>query len=632
MMNGQINRREFVKSAGMAVPALGMCQSIAASAEAANAPNILWICVEDMSPNMSCYGERTIKTPNIDRLAKEGVLFTNASVTCPVCSPSRSALITGMYQTTIGAHNHRSSRHEVKIHLPDHVHLVPEYFKEAGYFTSNGGMIALDPKKKTKVGKTDYNFIYSSDVYDGADWRARKPGQPFFAQIQLRGGKNRKARIPNPVDPDEVELPPYYPGHPVLREDWADYLDSVVQTDIEVGEILDTLEEEGELERTVVFFWTDHGISHVRDKQFLYEGGIHIPLIVRGPGVESGKQIHDLVEHIDIPATSMRLAGIPVPDHLQGRDLLVRDAEPRECVVAARDRCDETVERIRCVRTKHYKYIRNYFPDRPQAQSNRYKDGKPIMITMRRLFAEGKLTPEQARPFLPTRPVEELYDLASDPHELHNLAEAPEHQTDLVNLRTRLTDWMDQTGDLGQIPEPALAELAEKLETPYAILGTEHNRTLVNDLRAINGQQLAIGDLVQALRDQRPEIRYGSAVEIARLAPRSDAADEALLRLLEDPVPYVRVGAARAISRMGIESEAVPVLLRELQEADCEVVRHYAALGLEDLGVKAYRAYDALKAAREDPYEYVQRVATRAVATLENQMRLQSSGEGVPAK
>ena len=217
-----------------------------------------------MSAHMSCYGETTIQTPNIDRLADEGTLFRQAFVTEPVCSPSRSAMVTGMYQTTIGAHLHRSSRHTVKIHLPKHIKLISEYFQQAGYYTSNGSTLNTKSPSETKRGKTDYNFVWDEKVYDAAEWSGRKPGQPFFAQIQLRGGKNRSAKVPNPVDPAKVNLPPYYPDHPVLREDWAKYLNSVIQTDIDLGEILDRLRKEGTADNTIVFFWTDHGISHIR--------------------------------------------------------------------------------------------------------------------------------------------------------------------------------------------------------------------------------------------------------------------------------------------------------------------------------------------------------------------------------
>jgi arylsulfatase A-like enzyme len=419
-------------------------------------PNILWIVVEDQSDHYGPYGETLAKTPNVDRLAAEGVMFSNAFVTAPVCSPARSALITGMYQTSIGAHHHRSSRGTVKNELAADVHLIPELFKEAGYFVTNGRL--TEPgSDKLGPGKTDYNFVYPDDLYDGSDWSERSPGQPFFAQVQLRGGKFRDQQTLEPregvhtngIDPADVTLPPYYPDDPVIRKDWARYLESVEHVDWEVGRLLKRLEDEGIADNTVVIFFTDHGVSHARGKQFLYEEGIKIPLIVRGPGVSVGTARNDLVAHIDISATALDLAGVAVPETMQGRPLFGPDAQPRDYVVSARDRCDETVEYMRSVRTDRYKYIRNFLPQRPHLQPNRYKDGKAIIQAIRKLHAEGELDPHQERLFTVPRPDEEFYELESDPHELTNLASDPAHQETLQQLRQKLDEWIETSGDRG---------------------------------------------------------------------------------------------------------------------------------------------------------------------------------------
>jgi len=285
----------------------------------AKKPNILWFVVDDMSANFSCYGEKLIQTPHVDRLAREGTRFANAFVTAPVCSPCRSALITGMYQTSIGAHHHRSGRGELKIHLPEGVVPVPRLFQQAGYYTCIGsglpeGTNAVGKKGKRGgpgLGKTDYNFEWDASIYDSADWSGRKPGQPFFMQVQLAGGKLRgrtdeasqkllaraKQEFGNSTDPDSVTLPPYYPRDPVLLRDWAAYLDAVRFTDKHVGDVVARLEREGILDDTLIVFMTDHGISHARGKQFLYNEGTHIPFVVRGPGVKAGLVRQDLVEH-----------------------------------------------------------------------------------------------------------------------------------------------------------------------------------------------------------------------------------------------------------------------------------------------------------------------------------------------
>lgn len=424
----------------------------------ATRPNVVWIVVDDMSSHFGYQNEPLAKTPNVDRLARQGVVFSKAYATAPVCSTFRSAMITGMYQTAIGGQHHRSSRGELQIQLPSDVHTIPQLFREAGYFTSNADATG------NRWGKEDYNFSYSrSDLYDGFDYRKREPGQPFFAQFQLRGGKLRN--VPKwyeeaqtglndqLVDRSKVQLPSYYPDHPVIREDWAKYLDSVNYTDVEVGRILDQLKSDGVLDNTIVFFLTDHGISHARGKQFLYEEGISIPFIVWAPQQFQPAVRDDLIAHIDLAATSLQLAGIGVPKSMQGRPLFGPSARPRDYVVSARDRCDETVDRIRSVRQGKFKYIRNSYPQRPYLQPCAYKDAKPFMPVLRELFASGQLNAVQSLHLAETRPQEELYDLETDPWEVRNLAADPQHADRLASLRTTLEAWEIKTNDHGRTPE-----------------------------------------------------------------------------------------------------------------------------------------------------------------------------------
>ena len=418
-------------------------------------PNIVWLIAEDMSPHFGCYGEKTIQTPNVDKLAENGVLFERAFVTGPICSPSRSALITGMYQTSIGAQHHRSGV-GMKIELPAGARLVPKLFQEAGYHTFNGGYPAMGK------GKTDYNFEFDPGIYDGTDWKTRKAGQPFFAQIQLLGGKIRdipkqlaeaRKQLGSATSTDHLPLPPYYPGTPAILDDWAATLDAVRITDKQVGEIVDRLRTEGILDQTIIFFISDHGVSHGRGKQFLYDEGTHIPFVVNGPGLPKGQRRKDLIEHIDMAAMSLALAGIPLPETMQAHDVLAPDAQPREATYSARDRADETVDHIRSVRTERWKYIRNFLPQRPYLQPNDYKDHKPCLIALRAAEAAGELNDVQRLLFAKTRAPEELYDLAADPWEVHNLAADPAHAATLQELHSKLDRWMELTNDQGRTPE-----------------------------------------------------------------------------------------------------------------------------------------------------------------------------------
>lgn len=444
-----MRRRTFIKTSGAGVLSL-FAGTSSDAVESEVRPNIIWIIAEDMSCHFGYQGEPLVKTPHVDRLAREGAVFDSAYTTCPVCSPSRSALVTGMYQTTIGSQNHRSFRGTIKHKLPAPLRTIPEYLKEAGYYVCNGSR-----SEAKEPGKTDYNFEYPADLYDGADYAGAAPDQPVFMQFQLQGGKFRRAKVEHAVSPDAVMLPPYYPDDPVLRENWATYLNSVMYVDQEVGRIMARLEADGRADNTVVFFTTDHGISHARGKQFLYEEGTHVPLIVWAPNrIPAGTVRHELVAQIDLAATSLFFAEVAIPGHMEGRPLFGPDARPREVVVSARDRCDETVEHIRSVRNSRFTYIRNFLPERPHMQPNAYKDGKPFVIRLRELYSEGKLSGHPAeRLFKAPRPSEELYDRSADPWELTNLAGDPAHAQALADLRGQLDTWIRDTNDQGQSPE-----------------------------------------------------------------------------------------------------------------------------------------------------------------------------------
>jgi arylsulfatase A-like enzyme len=420
-------------------------------------PNIVWIIVEDMSCDFGYQGQKLVKTENVDRLAEEGAVFSNAYVTAPVCSACRSAMITGMYQTAVGAHHHRSSRGTVKHTLPAHIKLIPELFKQAGYYTCNTN------QQFKRYGKTDYNFVFDNKaIYDGPDWSGRKAGQPFFAQIQLHGGKLRHGKgfaalesgLDKPVTAKQVTLPPYYPDDPAFRKDWAEYLNTVQYTDKEVGIVLERLKKENLLDNTVIIFMTDHGISQARGKQFLYDEGAKIPFVVWAPGrIKAGTVRKDMIAHIDMAATSLYFAGIDIPDYMQSRPLFGPQARTREYTVCARDRCDETVDRIRSVVKGNYKYIRNFYPKRPYLQPCAYKDHKPFMRQLRKLHSQGKLNEVQSLHLAQSRPEEELYDLSKDRWEVDNLADRAEYKKKLREMRSILADWIIESDDKGRFPE-----------------------------------------------------------------------------------------------------------------------------------------------------------------------------------
>lgn len=422
----------------------------------ASRPNILWIYVEDTNDWMSCYGDKLIQTPNIDALAARGTRFTRCYMPAGVCSPTRSAIITGMHQTSIGAHQHYSSFEkwrgiEMEEWDPNYlgVRTIPEIFRLARYDTFN-------------KGKLHYNFVYDiRQLYDrqiprmnfrgprdAACWRDRMAGRPFFGQIQMTGGKTRAKRV---VDPADVRVPPYYPDHPAIRAAIARHYDTIVDLDQAVGRIIAALEADGLLEKTVVFFFSDHGMGLMRHKQFLYEGGIRVPCVIAGPGVPKGVVRDDIVSGLDLGTTAMRLAGINIPRHMHGRDVFAA-GYARDHFVAARDRCDYTIDRIRAVVTERFKYIRNFMTDRPYLQAQ-YRDGRPEMKAIKELRDAGKLGAVQMAFAGEERPAEELYDLLADPHETRNLVHDPEHGAELGRMRTLLARWVVETDDQGRFPE-----------------------------------------------------------------------------------------------------------------------------------------------------------------------------------
>jgi N-sulfoglucosamine sulfohydrolase len=437
----------------------------AMSAQAAR-PNILWLISEDMGPEvLSRNGTPQTSTPNLDSLAREGVYYSHCYVG-NVCSASRSAFNTGMYQTTIGAQNHRSHRSDGHT-LPEGVRVLSDWMRDAGYYTAN--IVKLPDSLKFKgTGKTDWNFQYEGRPFDSANWDDLKVHQPFYAQLNFHE-THRRYNAPAKADPSKVQIPPYYPDDPVTRSDWAQYLDSATELDRKIGLVLKQLQADGLADNTVVMFFGDNGASMARAKQFCYEEGSLVPLIIRWPKdypspkqFKAGTVDERFIEGIDFAPTMLALAEKPVPPNMQGRSFLGDQAgAPREYVFDSRDRCDETVMRIRTVRDVHYRYIRNFTPETPFLAPNKYKETEyPVWNLLKKLHAQGKLTPAQDFLCQPRMPDEELYNMDADPDEIHNLAKStqPVDQAELKRLREVLDKWIVETDDQGRNPESEAAE------------------------------------------------------------------------------------------------------------------------------------------------------------------------------
>jgi len=597
--------------------------------EADERPNILWLSCEDISPNLGCYGDPQAVTPQLDRLASQGVRFANAFVTAGVCAPCRATIISGVYQTTLGTHHMRC-----QAVYPDPIKLFPTYLRQAGYYCTNNS-------------KTDYQIArMPKDAWDEssgkAHWRNRPRGdQPFFAVFNFTGchesgiastSKYRSVTKDLPPshlhDADRLTLPPYYPDTPIVREDWKRYYDVVSAMDQWAGDLLNQLDEDGLADDTIVFFWSDHGVGLPRAKRWLYDSGMHIPLIVRIPerfrcdrqGFPNTVD-DELVSTIDLAPTVLNLAGLGIPDYMQGRAFLGRNlASPRQYVYGARDRMDERYDIIRAVRDKRYKYLRNYEPFKTYYQYMNTPEQGATMREIRRVHAEGKLPPAAELFMAPRKPVEELYDLNSDPHELNNLAESPDHQDILARMRQAHLDWVLDTRDLGLMNEPEIVAREEIVGSRYAILRQPENETLIGRLRqaaslALEGAE-ALPRMVETLEDPDAAVRYWGAIGLGNLGREAAPAQERLLRGLQDPSPAVRIAAARALCRLDQPQQALPVLIEELA-SDRQWVRLHAAIALDEIDEQARPAIPALKEALKDSQnKYVVRVANRALNEL----------------
>ncbi len=428
-------------------------------------PNIIWISTEDISPRIGCYGDSVANTPNIDQLAADGAKYTNVYTVAPVCAPNRSAIITGMYQTTMGTMHMRTSHKGRTDELPTPYAAVPqhyvkaftEYLRAAGYYCTNNA-------------KTDYQFAGFSDVpltiwdesSSTAHYRNRPDqDQPFFSVFNYTLTHESKTwQEPVKTDPSKVEVPPYYPDTPPVRRSIARLYDQIAKLDSIVGERLRELEEDGLAENTIVFFWSDHGDGLPRGKRWTYDSGTEVPFIVKWPGViEPGTVVDDMMSSIDWGPTVLSLAGVPVPYHMQGKPFLGdQTQEPREYVFSARDRFDESYDMIRSVRDKKYRYVRNYYPNKPYIVWLPYRNNSPIMEELLRLHAEDKLEGPQKLWFQNTRPPEELYDSENDPHEINNLVNDPAYANELERMRKVLDEWRVESGDLGDLSEYQMKE------------------------------------------------------------------------------------------------------------------------------------------------------------------------------
>jgi N-sulfoglucosamine sulfohydrolase len=644
-----ISRKTFLKQIGYGSAAVILPKINLLSNEThAKKPNILWLSCEDISPNLGCYSDPFAKTPNLDRMASEGILYKNAFTTAPVCAPNRSSIITGVYQTTLGTHHMRSggegTERSIKPVLPKSIKCFPEYLRQAGYYCSNNY-------------KEDYQFNAPRTTWDesskNAHWKNRpNKNTPFFAVFNYTATHEGSVRFDDEShaevtkrlllsqrqDPEKLKtLPPYYPDTNVTRKQWAKYYELITAMDYWIADSLQELKEAGEIENTIIFFWSDHGAGITRAKRWLYDSGTHIPLIVKIPkkyldsGVSKPGTVTDqLVSSVDFAPTVLNLLGLKIPEYVQGQPFLGKNVPAeREYVFGARDRMDERYDAIRMLRNKKYKYIKNYEPDREYYQYMNTAEKDPILMELRRLDKKGKLKSTTAQFMKDHKPVEELYDIERDPHEVRNLTDIPEYKAILKQMRKKHREWLLETKDLGLIPEPEMVRLEKEYGNRYKIIkniGGEEFLSELQSLASLAGHPFRSdrSKLIESLHNKSASIRYWAVTGIGNLTNVLKQDSEVLTDMLCDSSAVVRIAAAFSLCRIDKVLNALPVLTKELQSEE-EWVRLHAAIALDRIGEKARPAIPVLKQALKDTHnKYVVRVANHALNVLlgtNNQVR-----------
>ncbi len=578
-------------------------------------PNILWITAEDLSPFLGCYGDPNAITPNLDRLASEGVLFQNAFANAPVCAPARSTIITGMYPPGLGTQHMRSMNK-----VPDFVRLYPGYLRDAGYYCTNNQ-------------KKDYNLVEKTEEWDEssgtAHYRNRAPGQPFFAIFNLT--VCHESCIHRTLeklvhDPAAVELPPYHPDIPEVRHDWAQHYDKITVMDSLAGEILAELDASGLADSTIVFFYGDHGGITGRSKRFMYVTGLRVPMIVRvpepykhlAPG-RAGSETKQMVSFADLAPTLLNIAGIPIPDHMQGNAFMGPDQpDASSYAYTFRGRMDERYDFSRGTFSEDFHYIINYMPHRIYAQHVEYLWRAPSMRAWEKAYLNGECNSAQSL-FFRTKPFEELYDRRADPWEVNNLAADPAYADVLEALRTATRDWQLGIRDAGFIPEALLKEINAG-GTIYDFARTDAyplERILETATMAGAGDPGNIPELKSRLMDANPIIRYWAATAGIIMGEGATEMIPELEKALRDELPEVRAAAAEALFGMDRREAAMEVLRENLFHEIPETVL-FTINVLQELGPEALLpALPELQKVKDNnENDYVDRAVDFALETI----------------
>ena len=608
----------LVLSAGL----LFSCQHKAETS--AELPNILMITSEDNSAYfLGCYGNEMATTPNLDKLASEGFLYSHAFANCPVCAPARNTILTGVYAASNGNEQMRS-----KYAKSDIVKTYPEYLREAGYYCTNNV-------------KTDYNYggdwnAIWDDCSRKATYRNRAPGQPFFAVVSNFTTHESQIHKQIPAaelkhDPAKVEIAPYHPDLPEIRHDWAQYYDRNQQMDAEIGDILKELEESGEAENTIVIYYGDHGGVLARSKRYVYETGTRVPFIIRipekfrhlFPAEKPGDKVERIVSFVDLVPTFLSIAGIPIPDHMQGNAFLGKQkTKAPEYAFMTRQRMDERFDMVRAVRDQKYRYIRNYMPFRISMQHIDYLFKAPSAQAWEDAFKAGKTNEVQSRYFR-EKPLEELYDTENDPWEIKNLAGDPAYADVLNRMREAETRWMRDVRDVALVPETEYDDFSGD-GSMYDYMHSEACPfdALLDAAQSATSADANMDTFVNNLQSSNAAIRYwGAAGLLIHREKVKPELEEVIRKAAKDESGAVATLAAELLFRMGEQKPALETYNRILTDTLVfnRTDRNFALNSVDAIGARTpelvqnvrdmyerrkhilqgnerYKAYDALMA------------------------------------
>ncbi len=556
---------------------LGACAGMANAQDSPDSPrpNIVWISSEDHGQEMGCYGDVYAETPNVDALAKRGLLYKNVWSCFPVCAPARTTIISGIFPTRSGAEHMRSM-----VSLPPGTKLLPTLMREAGYYCSNRS-------------KEDYNVEVSqpswNDSSGKAHWRGRNEDEPFFSVFNSTLSHEsaiRRVKDAPRHDPAKVTVPAYHPDDPVVRRDWAIYYDSVTASDAEAGKILKQLEDDGLAESTIVFYWGDHGSGMPRSKRWPCDSGLRVPLVVYVPEAlkdsrpsdyQAGGSTDRLVSFIDFAPTVLSLAGVQAPAAMDGRAIMGKyEKSAPEYMFGFRGRMDERLDLVRSVTDGRYVYLRNFMPHLSQAQYVSYQFETPTTAIWKSLYDQGKLNAAQSIFWNVPKAVEEFYDLQSDPDEVVNLASDESQQDRLAHFRGVLMDHLLATRDVGFIPEGQRRTLAQ--DRSIMEIGSDDSVYPLNRVLAAASLSSQFDDsrdetmkqLASLAKDESATIRYwGCLGLLMRGAAAIEKNDELLLKVMaSDASPEVQVVAAQSLATFGSNDQRQQAWQRLFELAD----------------------------------------------------------------